>query len=183
MTDRFDLYLERILDAPRGLVWQAWTNPEHIKRWWAPRPYQTPECEIELRPGGKFHTRMTGPDGFDFSGTACILEAVAGERIIWSTTMKGGYRPNEFTTTAATAFLSPRSTRSRTRPTARPATQRPSCTRTPRTATRTRRWASMRVGAPAPSSWQKLRANCGQTPEQEMRRSISAPARSRFTDS
>lgn len=96
MAETYDLVLERTLDAPRDLVWKAWTTPEHIKQWWAPRPYETPECEIELKPGGKFYTRMTGPDGFDFRGTACILEAVPGERIIWSTTMKDGYRPNEF---------------------------------------------------------------------------------------
>ena len=46
MTEKFDLRIERTLDAPRDLVWKAWTDPEHIKRWWAPRPYQTPECEI-----------------------------------------------------------------------------------------------------------------------------------------
>jgi uncharacterized protein YndB with AHSA1/START domain len=104
MADGNDLLLERILDAPADLVWQAWTSPEHIKRWWAPRPYETPECEIELRPGGKFHTRMTGPDGFDFSGTACVLEVVPGERIVWSSTMKGGYRPNEFTADGCSGF-------------------------------------------------------------------------------
>ena len=70
--------LERTLDAPRDLVWKAWTEPEHIKRWWAPRPYQTPECEIELKPGGKFFTRMTGPDGFDYSGTALRPRGRAG---------------------------------------------------------------------------------------------------------
>ncbi len=96
MSDTNDLRLERILDAPRDLVWKAWTDPEHIKRWWAPRPYQTPEVEIELKPGGKFHTRMTGPDGFDFSGTACVLEVVPGERIVWTSALQGGYRPNEF---------------------------------------------------------------------------------------
>ena len=104
MTDTFDLHLERILDAPRDLVWKAWTDAEHIKQWWSPRPYQTSECEIELRPGGKFHTRMTGPDGFDFSGTACILEAVPQERIIWSSTMKDGYRPNEFADDGCNGF-------------------------------------------------------------------------------
>jgi len=67
VNDQLDLYLERTLDTPRDLVWKAWTDAEHIKRWWSPRPYQTPECEIELRPGGKFFTRMTGPDGFDYS--------------------------------------------------------------------------------------------------------------------
>jgi uncharacterized protein YndB with AHSA1/START domain len=104
VTDNFDLSIERVLDAPRELVWKAWTEAEHIKRWWAPRPYQTPEVEIELRPGGKFYTRMTGPDGFDFSGTACILEAVPDERIVWTSALKDGYRPNEFTADGCTSF-------------------------------------------------------------------------------
>jgi uncharacterized protein YndB with AHSA1/START domain len=104
VNDQFDLHLERILDAPRDMVWRAWTDAEHIKRWWSPRPYQTPEVEIELKPGGKFYTRMTGPDGFDFSGTACVLEVVPGERIIWSSTMKDGFRPNEFTDDGCNGF-------------------------------------------------------------------------------
>ena len=96
MNDTTDLRLEKILDAPRDLVWKAWTDPEHIKRWWAPRPYQTPEVEIELRPGGKFYSLMTGPEGFHEAGTSCILEAVPGERIVWTTALGEGYRPNEF---------------------------------------------------------------------------------------
>jgi len=90
VTEKFDLSIERTLDAPRDLVWKAWTSPKHIKRWWAPRPYQTPEVEIELEPGGKFYTRMTGPDGFDFSGTACVLEVVPNERIVYVYDMYSG---------------------------------------------------------------------------------------------
>ena len=104
MTEKFDLRIERTLDAPRDLVWKAWTDPEHIKRWWAPRPYQTPECEIELRPGGKFYTLMTGPEGFHEAGTACILEAVPGERIVWTSALSEGYRPNEFPPEGCGAF-------------------------------------------------------------------------------
>lgn len=104
MSDDTDLHLERTLDAPRDLVWKAWTDPEHIKQWWAPRPYETPECEIELRPGGKLFTRMTGPDGFDHSATACVLDVVPGERIVWSSTMQGDYRPNEFTDDGCNGF-------------------------------------------------------------------------------
>lgn len=96
MTAATDLTIERTLDAPRDLVWQAWTDPEQIKRWWAPRPYLTPEVEIELRAGGKFRTVMTGPDGFHEAGTACILEVVPGERIVWTSALKDGYRPNAF---------------------------------------------------------------------------------------
>jgi uncharacterized protein YndB with AHSA1/START domain len=95
MAESTDLVLERLLDAPRDLVWQAWTDPEHLKRWWAPRPYQTPECELDLRPGGKFYTRMTGPDGFDFSGTGCFLEIVPAERVVWTSALGEGWRPND----------------------------------------------------------------------------------------
>jgi uncharacterized protein YndB with AHSA1/START domain len=96
MPESTDLVLERLFDAPRALVWAAWTNPEHIKRWWAPRPYRTPECEIDLRPGGKFYTRMTGPDGFDFRGTGCFLEVVEGEKVVWTSALGEGWRPNDF---------------------------------------------------------------------------------------
>ena len=88
-----DLVIERVLDAPRDLVWTAWTNPELLKRWWCPKPYETPDCEMELRPGGIFRTRMTGPDGFDSSGTGCFLEVVEGERIVWTSALLPGYRP------------------------------------------------------------------------------------------
>ena len=93
MAEGHDLVVERILDAPRELVWRAWSDPELLKRWWAPRPYQTPECEMELKPGGRFHTRMTGPDGFDFSGTGCFLEVVEGERVVWTSALLPGFRP------------------------------------------------------------------------------------------
>jgi uncharacterized protein YndB with AHSA1/START domain len=95
MAEKNDLVLERIFDAPRDLVWKAWSTPEHLKQWWAPRPYQTPECEMDLRPGGKFYTRMTGPDGFDSKGTGCFLEVVEGERIVWTSALGEGYRPTE----------------------------------------------------------------------------------------
>ena len=92
MSDH-DLELERIFDAPRDLVWKAWTTPELVKQWWAPRPYQTPEVEMELRPGGRFYTRMTGPDGFDSPGTGCFLEVVEGEKVVWTSALLPGYRP------------------------------------------------------------------------------------------
>jgi uncharacterized protein YndB with AHSA1/START domain len=95
MADHEDLVLEKVLDAPRDLVWRAWTTPELLRQWWAPRPYETPECEMELRPGGRFHTRMTGPDGFDFSGTGCFLEIVEGERIVWTSALGPGFRPQD----------------------------------------------------------------------------------------
>ena len=104
MAEPNDLVLERVLDAPRRLVWKAWTTPEHLKRWWAPRPYETPDCEMELRPGGKFYTRMTGPDGFEESGTGCFLEIVEGEKLVWTSALGEGYRPNELDAAGCGAF-------------------------------------------------------------------------------
>src|SRR3569623_612832 len=96
MAEENDLALERVLDAPRALVWRAWSDPEHLKLWWAPRPYQTPECEMDLRPGGRFYTRMTGPDGFAFRGTGGFLEVLQGEKIGWTSALGDGWRPNDF---------------------------------------------------------------------------------------
>jgi uncharacterized protein YndB with AHSA1/START domain len=93
MDDSNDLVLERTFNAPRDLVWRALTDPEQMKRWWAPRPYQTPEVEIDLRPGGIFRTRMTGPDGFNEDGAGCVLEVVEGEKIVWTSALLPGYRP------------------------------------------------------------------------------------------
>lgn len=95
MADTHDLVLERTLDAPRELVWKAWTTPEHLMRWWAPKPYETPECEMDLRPGGGFYTRMVGPEGFHEAGTSCFLEIVEGEKLVFTSALGADYRPNE----------------------------------------------------------------------------------------
>ena len=97
MTNHTDLVLERTLDAPIDLVWEAYTNPEHIKHWFAPRPYQITECELDLQPGGIFRIRMVGPDDFDTGhGTpGCVLEVVEQKRLSWTSALGPGYRPNQ----------------------------------------------------------------------------------------
>jgi uncharacterized protein YndB with AHSA1/START domain len=97
MAGQNDLVLERTLNAPVELVWEAYTNPEHLKRWFAPRPYEITEIELDLQPGGIFRFRMVGPDGFDTGhGTAgCVLEVVAQKKLTWTSALGPGYRPNE----------------------------------------------------------------------------------------
>jgi len=97
MTGHHDLVLERTLDAPIDLVWTAYTDPDHIKQWFAPRPYQITECELDLRPGGIFRIRMTGPDGFDTGHgvPGCVLEVVENRKLTWTSALGPGYRPNE----------------------------------------------------------------------------------------
>lgn len=93
-----DLVLERVVDVPRELVWLAWTNPEHLKKWFTPAPWTTPECEIDLRPGGIFRTVMRGPEGQQHSVIGCYLEIVPNERLVWTTALGPGYRPQNLVT-------------------------------------------------------------------------------------
>ena len=95
MADDTDLVLERTLNAPLDLVWKAYTDPEHMKQWWAPRPYRTPEVDIDWRPGGIFHFVMTGPDGFREDSAGCVLEYVPNERVAWTSALGPGFRPND----------------------------------------------------------------------------------------
>ena len=97
MTNENDLVLERTLDAPVDLVWMAYTDPEHLKQWFAPKPYQITECELDLRPGGVFRIRMVGPDSFDTGhGTpGSVLEVVENKKLTWTSALGPGNRPNQ----------------------------------------------------------------------------------------
>lgn len=88
-----DLVLERYIDVPRELVWAAWTQPEHVKQWFTPRPWTVSECEIDLRPGGLFRTVMCGPEGERFTNVGCYLEVVPNERLVWTDALHPGFRP------------------------------------------------------------------------------------------
>src|SRR5664279_149869 len=90
---KLDLVLERVIDVPRELVWKAWTQPEHLKKWFTPVPWQTMECEIDLRPGGIFRTLMRGPEGQQFDNSGCYLEIVTNEKLVWTGALGPGYRP------------------------------------------------------------------------------------------
>ncbi|MGH8577582.1 MAG: SRPBCC family protein [Gammaproteobacteria bacterium] len=92
-TPRLDLVLTRVIDAPRALIWQVWTDPEHVKKWWAPKPWTTVECEMDLRPGGIFRTVMRSPEGQDYPNAGCFLELVKNEKIVWTNALEPGYRP------------------------------------------------------------------------------------------
>ena len=89
-----DLVLEREVDVPPHLVWAAWTDPKHLVHWFTPAPWQTPVAEIDLRPGGQFRTVMRGPEGQEFDNHGCYLEVVPNQRLVWTSTMTHGFRPN-----------------------------------------------------------------------------------------
>jgi uncharacterized protein YndB with AHSA1/START domain len=92
-----DLVLERVVDVPPELVWKAWTAPEHLKKWFTPAPWKTIDCEIDLRPGGKFHTVMESPEGQQFPNTGCYLEVVPNRKLVWTGALLPGFRPANLT--------------------------------------------------------------------------------------
>ena len=92
MADRTDapttegvLVIEREFDAPRELVWKAWTDPEMAKRWWGPKNFTSPAAEIDFRVGGKYLLAMQSPDfneGRPIWSTGIYREIVPYERIV-----------------------------------------------------------------------------------------------------
>lgn len=95
LDPELDLELERVIDVPPRLVWEAWTRPEHIKEWFAPAPWTVSDCEIDLRPGGTFRTVMRSPEGEEFPGTGCYLEIETERRLVFTDALLPGYRPAE----------------------------------------------------------------------------------------
>lgn len=95
LDPKLDLKLERFVDVPRRLVWEAWTTPAHIKHWFVPKPWTITDCEVDLRPGGMFRSVMRSPEGQEFPNLGCYLEVVPEERLIWTDALLPGYRPSE----------------------------------------------------------------------------------------
>lgn len=79
-----EIVITRIFDAPRELVWKAWTEPEHVMRWWGPKDYTSPACKIDLRVGGKYLFCMRSPEGQDYWSTGVYREIVPLERIVFT---------------------------------------------------------------------------------------------------
>jgi uncharacterized protein YndB with AHSA1/START domain len=95
VSDKLDLVLERTIDAPIALVWEAYTKPEHIKQWFAPKPFRVTEAELDLRAGGIFRFRMEGPDNFVEDGAGCVLEVVTRSKFAWTSALGPEFRPND----------------------------------------------------------------------------------------
>lgn len=83
-TTTKDLVITRIFDAPRALVWKAWTDPQHLMRWWGPETFTSPTCKVDLRVGGKYLFCMRSPEGQDFWSTGVYNEIVPLERIVYT---------------------------------------------------------------------------------------------------
>lgn len=77
-----ELVITRIFNAPRALVWRAWTDPAHLAQWWGPRGFTLPTCELDLRPGGAYRFHMRGPENDDHWMRGVFREIVPPERLV-----------------------------------------------------------------------------------------------------
>lgn len=76
------ILITRVFNAPRALVWRAWTDPEHVEKWFGPRGFTTTVEKQELRVGGRSRYVMHGPDGKDYPSEGTFREIVPMERIV-----------------------------------------------------------------------------------------------------
>ena len=78
-----ELVITRTFDAPKELVWKAWCDPEEIKKWWGPKEYSSPHCEIDFRVGGKNLFCMESiKDGTKIWSTGVYKEIIPFEKIV-----------------------------------------------------------------------------------------------------
>jgi len=88
-----DLSFERIVDILPEKIWAAWTTPDLLMQWFCPLPWRTLACEIDLRPGGRFHTVMQSPEGQIFPNGGCYLELIENCKLVWTNALDPGFRP------------------------------------------------------------------------------------------
>lgn len=78
------LEISRIFDAPRSLVFRAWTSPEHLARWWGPKDFSAPSLSMDFRPGGKYRHAIRSAEGTDYWMRGVYREIVEPERIVFT---------------------------------------------------------------------------------------------------
>ena len=93
-SDR-ELVLSRIISAPRASVYQAWTNMDLLKQWFAPLPWTTPRAEMDVRPGGASLVIMKGPDGVEFPNPGLFLEVVPNEKLVFTDAYTQAWVPSQ----------------------------------------------------------------------------------------
>ena len=92
-TAEHELVLTRLIDAPREMLFRAWTEPELMKKWFSPAPWTTPHAEMDLRPGGASLIVMRSPEGQDMPNPGIILEVVKNEKLVFTDAYTAGWVP------------------------------------------------------------------------------------------
>jgi uncharacterized protein YndB with AHSA1/START domain len=79
-----ELVITRVFDAPRDVVFQAWTEPGRVARWWGPQGFVTTYCDMDIRPGGAFRVCMRSPEGAEHWKQGIYREVVEPERLVFT---------------------------------------------------------------------------------------------------
>ncbi len=82
-TEEPILVMTRTFDAPRDLVWSAFTDPKHVARWFGGKGFETTLCEMDVRPGGIWKHVMRMPNGAELAMEVVFLEVMKPERLVW----------------------------------------------------------------------------------------------------
>jgi uncharacterized protein YndB with AHSA1/START domain len=100
-----ELTITRLFDAPRAMIFKAWTMPEHLTRWWGPHGFTVLECQMDLRVGGGWHIRMRSAEGRVDRQRGVIREIVPPERFVFTYAFEdeAGVRGHETIVTATFA--------------------------------------------------------------------------------
>ena len=106
VNPKTDFVIERFIDAPRELVWEALTKPEHLKHWYMPKAWgAVAACELDVRPGGMFSIDISVGEGQVVPNLGCFVDVVPMERLVYTSMLFPGYRPAVFDDIPITAIV------------------------------------------------------------------------------
>lgn len=106
-ADDRELVLARLLDASPDKVFRCWTQPELIKRWFTPPPFETVHAEVDLRPGGSVLIVMRGPDGAETPNPGVYLDVVPNKRLVFTDAFTEAWLPSANPFMVATLTFEP----------------------------------------------------------------------------
>lgn len=116
LNPKLDFAIERFVDAPVRLVWEALTKPEHLKEWYMPKAWgRVSKAELDLRPGGIISIDIVVGNGQEVPNVGCVLEVKPMERLVWTSMLFPDYRPAVFDDIPITAVMTMQAEGNRTR--------------------------------------------------------------------